>query len=124
LGEVTGYYGDANAIYHGFVRAADGRITTFDKPTTCTNTATPPDDCAYVGTFPTSVNLLGQVVGFYYGEDGISHGFLRDVDGSVKKVDAPGAGNSSDIQSINDFGQMAGYSTDSNDVNHGLLAKP
>jgi hypothetical protein len=124
LGEVTGYYGDANLIYHAFVRRANGGITSFDMPTKCTNTSTPPEDCAYEGTFPSSVNLLGQVVGTYYGEDGNSHGFLRDADGSMKKVDLPGAGNFSDIQSINDFGQMTGYVTDSNGVNHGLLASP
>jgi hypothetical protein len=124
FGEVTGYYGDANVIYHGFVRRADGGITTFDMPTKCTNTSTPPEDCAYEGTFPSSVNLLGQVVGTYYGEDGISHGFLLDADGSMKKVDVPGAGNSTDIQSINDFGHMTGYFSDSNGVNHGVLAEP
>jgi hypothetical protein len=124
LGEVTGYYGDSNAVFHGFVRRADGRITTFDFPTTCTKTATPPEDCAFEGTFPSAVNVLGQVVGTYAGEDGNPYGFLREVDGTIKKVAVPNAGDVLQIQAINDFGQMTGIVTDSNGVDHGVIVKP
>jgi hypothetical protein len=121
---VTGYYGDANSVYHGFVRSTDGRITSFDLPTPCTGTSSPPGDCAFEGTFPASVNVLGAVVGTYYGEDGSPHGFLREANGTIKQVDAPGADNFTDIQVINDFGQMAGFVSDANLVNRGLLVKP
>jgi hypothetical protein len=124
LGDVTGYYGDANSVFHGFVRSADGRFTTFDFPTTCTKTSTPPDDCAFEGSFPSAVNDLGDVVGTYYGEDGNSHGFWRRADGTIKRVDVAGAGNQTDIQTINDFGQMTGIVFDANAVEHGLLVKP
>lgn len=124
LGEVTGYYGDANSVFHGFVRRANGQITTFDVPTKCTKTSSPPDDCAFEGTFPAVVNVLGEIVGTYYGENGNPHGFLREADGTIKKVNAPGAGNFTDIQAIDDFGQMAGYVVDGNVVIHGLVVKP
>jgi len=31
-GAITGFYADANNVNHGFVRAVDGTITTFDAP--------------------------------------------------------------------------------------------
>ena len=124
LGDVTGYYGDSNSVFHGFVRHADGRMTSFDFPSTCTNTATPPEDCAFEGTFPSVVNVLGQVVGSYFGEDGNPHGFLREADGTIKTVDFPNAGDVTQIQAINDCGQMTGIVTDSNVVEHGVIVKP
>jgi hypothetical protein len=124
LGEVSGYYGDANFVYHGFVRSANGRITSFDVPTTCTQTSSPPADCAYNGTFPGGVNVLGRVTGTYYGEDGNPHGFWRDADGSVKKFDVPGAGYFTQPTAINDFGQITGLVYDPNLVVHGLLVYP
>jgi hypothetical protein len=124
LGEVTGYYGDSNSVFHGFVRRADGRMTSFDFPTTCTKPRTPPEDCAFEGTFPSAVNVLGQVVGSYFGEDGNPHGFLREADGTIKRVDVPNAGDVTQIQSIDDFGQMTGIVTDPNVVEHGVIVKP
>jgi len=124
LGEVSGYYGDANSVYHGFVRSADGKITTFDVPTTCTKTPNPPADCAFNGTFPANVNLLGRVTGSYSGEDGNPHGFWRDADGSIKRFDAPGAGNLTVPQAINDAGQITGIVFEPNLVVEGLLVIP
>ena len=124
LGDVTGIYGDTNSVFHGFVRSADGHITTFDVPTKCTKTSTPPDDCAFEGTFPAQINVLGQVVGSYSGENGNTHGFLREADGSIQKLNARGAGNFTALQSINDFGQITGYVIDSNSVEHGLIVTP
>jgi hypothetical protein len=124
LGEVSGFYGDANSVYHGFVRSADGRITTFDAPTSCTNTSSPPADCAFNGTFPVAVNDLGKVVGSYYGEDGNPHGFWRDANGSIKKFDVPGTGYFTIPGAINDWGQITGVVYDPNIVVHGLLVNP
>src|ERR1700685_2498560 len=31
-GDIAGFYTDANGMHHGFVRAANGTITTFDAP--------------------------------------------------------------------------------------------
>jgi hypothetical protein len=124
LGEVSGYYMDVNFIFHGFVRGADGRVTTFDVPTVCTKTSSPPADCAYEGTIPGGVNVLGRVVGTYYGEDGNPHGFWRDADGSITRFDAPGSGYFTNPQAISDSGQVTGIVYDPNIVVHGLLVTP
>jgi hypothetical protein len=124
LGEVSGFYGDANSVYHGFVRSADGRITTFDVPTSCTTTPNPPPDCAGEGTFPSNVNVLGRVVGSFYGENGNPHGFWRDADGSITKFNFPGKGYFTIPEAINDWGQITGIVYDPNLVVHGLLVTP
>jgi hypothetical protein len=124
LGEVSGIWVDVNFIYHGFVRNPDGRITTFDVPTICTKLSSPPADCAYNGTYAAGVNLLGRVVGTYYGEDGNPHGFWRDADGSITRFDAPGSGYFTQPVAINDSGQITGLVYDPNIVVHGLLVKP
>jgi len=36
LGEVTGYYQGADAVYHAFLRTSDGRIKSFDAPNVLT----------------------------------------------------------------------------------------
>jgi hypothetical protein len=124
LGEVSGYYVDANFVFHGFVRRPDGRITTFDVRTTCTDTPNPPGDCAYEGTFPSNVNVLGRVSGTYYGEDGNPHGFWRDADGTITRFDYPGANYFTQPSAINDWGQITGLIYDPNLVVHGLLVTP
>src|ERR1035438_5836508 len=51
-GAITGYYGDAIG-YHGFVRAADSTITTFDGPSDIN------------GTYAYSINDGGVITGYY-----------------------------------------------------------
>jgi len=70
-GAITGDYTDASAVYHGFLRAADGGITTFDAP--------PPDAGAVggSGTLPDANNLAGQITGYTVDEYGVYHGLLR-----------------------------------------------
>ena len=55
-GEITGIYTDANSNPHGFVRTADGTITTFDMSTD-------------VGTIPHSINESGTITGAYFGSN-------------------------------------------------------
>ena len=57
-GTLTGFYFDASGIGHGFLRSADGKITTFDAPGAGTN----PNN--FGGTFPVGINLQGSVAGF------------------------------------------------------------
>ena len=123
LGEVSGFYADVNSVYHGFVRSASGSITTFDVPTTCT-TAAPPADCAFEGTFPGGINLVGTIAGKYFGEDGLPHGFWRAANGSITTFDVPRAGYLTNPVSLNDFGQITGVAYDSNLVTHGLYVIP
>jgi hypothetical protein len=61
---VTGSFADGNWNHHGFVRAADGTIKTFDAP----NAA---------DTLPQSINDTGVVTGWYVVGGNAYHGFFR-----------------------------------------------
>lgn len=51
-GESTGFYWDSNWGRHGFLRARNGHIVTFDAPGAC-------------GTTPASINASGVIAGIY-----------------------------------------------------------
>jgi len=55
---------------------------------------------------PNGINSAGQITGCYI-SNGFSHGFVRDVDGSFKQLDAPGAEGTCP-SSINVQGKVAG----------------
>src|SRR5215469_14267866 len=76
-GAVTGWYYDSNYTTHGFLRASDGTITTFDAATGAT------------GTSPNSI-VNGKIVGYYEDSNG-GHGFFRAVDGTITTFDVTGA---------------------------------
>ena len=76
LGQIAGYYtfGSGN-IPHGFLRAADGTITSFE---------------AGFSTFPTSINAAGAITGSYADASGTSgHNFVRAPGGSITSFDPP-----------------------------------
>ncbi len=83
-GATTGWAIDANGVGHGYLRAADGRITVFDAPGAGTTSG--------LGTFGDSINDENEIVGWTYDANFVAHGFLRDCDGKVIVFDAPGAG--------------------------------
>ena len=68
-GVVTGIYVDQNNASHGFMRARNGEITTFDLAGAGTD--------ANQGTFPCSNNVEGAIAGFYIDANNVLHGFLR-----------------------------------------------
>jgi hypothetical protein len=70
-GAVTGYYLDANNVYHGFVRSPWGKVSSFDAP----NANTAPG--SFSGTFPVSINDEGAITGYYLDANNVAHGFLR-----------------------------------------------
>ena len=123
LGEVSGYFVDTNSVFHGFVRSTFGSITTFDVPTTCT-APTPPADCAFEGTLPGGINIVGTIVGAYFGEDGNPHGFWRAANGSITTFDVKRSGYLTQPVSLNDFGQITGIAYDPTFATHGLLVLP
>ena len=43
------------------------------------------------GTFPQTLNDADQIAGFYNDASDVSHGFLRDSDGTIITFDGPGA---------------------------------
>jgi hypothetical protein len=71
---------------------------------------------AHNGPFPFGINLRGVIVGQYFGEDSVSHGFRRDANGSIHKFDVPRAGYQTLPISINAWGPIAGYASDPNFV--------
>jgi hypothetical protein len=67
-GEIAGAYLDADAVYHGFVRAVNGSITTFDAPGA--------GDGPLQGTVAFSINDAGAVAGTYLDASYVAHGFV------------------------------------------------
>ena len=105
---------------HGFVRAPDGRITTFDAPGAGTGSGQ--------GTVPSSVDCLnqaGEITGFYFDASSAVHGFVRATDGDITTFDVPGAGTGSGQGTygygINLAGMIEGTYVDSNGVYHGYV---
>ncbi len=60
---------DSNRAFHGYVRALDGTIATFDAPGAGTSSGQ--------GTTPSSNNLVGEITGFFLDTSNVYHGFLR-----------------------------------------------
>jgi hypothetical protein len=61
---------DSSNVLHGFVRASDGTITTFDVPGAGTG--------AGQGTLPLLNNAEGAITGYDIDANGAFHGFLRN----------------------------------------------
>lgn len=90
FGMITGDYwvcapDFSSCTIHGFVRAANGTITAFDVP------GAGADGNSFQGTFPQSINDLGEVTGFYADSNDVFHGFVRAPNGSTTTFDVPGA---------------------------------
>src|SRR5438445_1416036 len=76
-GTVTGTYftspGNTIGGSHGFIRDAQGTITSFDVP-----------GSTVTGTWSVAINNAGAVTGYY--RDGVGfHGFIRDAQGKIDK---------------------------------------
>ena len=120
-GAVTGYYMDANIVAHGFLRAPDGKFTPIDVP----GAGSVPGQGQ--GTYSANMNLEGTIAGTYVDANNGSHGFVRAVDGAIKKFDVPGATGSTWLnwaQCISTSGAIAGTYADSAGVSHGFLRDP
>jgi len=116
-GAMTGYLIDASNLYHGYVRAPDGNITSFDAPGAGTG--------AGQGTRPAGINAAKMIEGDYFDASNVSHGFVRDAHGYIINVDVPGAGTGAFQgtypSTINTRGDIVGQYVDAGDVNHGFL---
>lgn len=117
---ITGDYFDANNVYHGWVRAADGTITVYNVTGAGTG--------AFQGTGSSGLNALGVIMGPYTDPSGVNHGFVRAPFGAITTFDVPGAGTGSGQgtipEGINSEGAIAGQYIDSSGVNHGFLRDP
>ena len=116
-GAITGYYLDASNVFHGYMRDANGTITTFDAPGAGTG--------PFQGTIAQGINPAGVIAGNHIDASNVVHGFVRANDGTITTFDAPGAGmgagQGTEVQAINPSGAITGNSTDSNNANHGFV---
>lgn len=115
LGIIAGWAVDGDYIYHGFLRYPSGASVTIDAPG------------AIYGTKVQNINDLGVITGTWIDSQEVTHGFVRTLDGHFTSFDAPSSGDDGlDGEgtfplSINNFGIIVGYATDSNGLNHGFL---
>jgi len=105
--------------YQVFVRSRDGTVTTFAAATY--------SPCC-IWSFPTGINLWGEITGSFNDGNTINHGFLRSRDGTLITFDAPGAGTGFNQGTaplgISDAGVIMGLYRDANYVSHGFLFFP
>ena len=114
-GIVAGGLLDANGS-HGFVRGADGSFAIID----------PTGDASQVkSVFPVEINESGAIAGYYADTNSVYHGFLRDSNGTITLLDAPGAGTAADsgteIADMNASGVIVGAIAVGGGITHGLM---
>jgi hypothetical protein len=113
-----GWYIDASNVRHGFVRAANGKITTFSVKKAG----------AYQGTFGITINTAGAIAGEYLDANNVFHGFVRAANGTITTFNVKKAGTGTYQGTvggaINTAGDIAGYYLDAGYVIHGLLRTP
>jgi hypothetical protein len=128
-GTIAGAYdtGSAQTVthWHGFVRTAKGKFTSFDAPGAGTGDkqGTQP---------PMSINSSGVITGTFTDANYVYHGFVRTAKGVMTPFDAPGAGKApghrKDLQfqgtipiGINSKAVVTGVYSDASFVNHGFV---
>ena len=131
LGQVAGFYlaQDSKGFpgpFDGFVRAADGTITTFSAPDSSASYA--------AGTQVYSINASGDISGSYVDSSNDRHGFVLTPGGVFTSFDPPGGDHSSSQQgsvtqrisgtlpvAIDANGDVAGAFTDNSAIRHGFF---
>jgi hypothetical protein len=95
-GEIAGQYFNGQT-FEGFVRKADGAITTFSPKA---------GDITYV----TGINADRTIIGYFSGTNADSpvHGFVRLADGAIIKFHVPGS-TQTVPESIDPEGEITGY---------------
>jgi len=101
---------DSNGIYHGNLRAANGKFTQFD-PT------------GSLKTQVTGINSKNTVVGVFYDSGGLTHGFVRKANGTDTQIDVPNALDTL-IYNINSSGASVGPYYDSTGLAYGFILNP
>jgi hypothetical protein len=111
-GVITGFYQQDQSGYfppHGFLRASNGTIISFDPPGSFT-------------TFAYAINPAGAITGSYADASSLYHGFLRGGNGHFTSFDPKGSTGTSP-SAINKAGEITGNYTDANGT-HGFLRIP
>ena len=118
-GWITGNWTDASGVEHGFVRAPDGEITSFDVSVPGAGT---------VGCQGCEINSKGEVAGCFWNSINNSTGFRRTPDGKITPIIVPGAwpgpGGGSMAMALNDAGLILGQYTISATEQYSLLVTP
>jgi hypothetical protein len=116
-GATTGNYTDSSGVSHGYVRALNGVITTFDAGTGG-------------GTFARSIDEAGTIVGTYLDANDVYHGFVRTPDGTITILNVVGAGSGEGlyegtiIENVNLKGIITGYYIDASTLYHAFVRAP
>ncbi|MFZ3266279.1 MAG: chitobiase/beta-hexosaminidase C-terminal domain-containing protein [Terriglobales bacterium] len=103
------------SVYHGFMRATDGTITSFDPPGAGTSDTS--------GTQSAAINSAGVITGTYLDNNFERHGYLRSANGTfTNPIDVPGASDIGTVPaSIDAAGDITGFYADSNGLYHGFV---
>jgi hypothetical protein len=116
-GEIAGSWQDAEKNVHGFVRTADGTVTSIEAPEAGSS--------KNQGTLVTSISATGQVAGVYLDGNKVAHSFVRSAEGNITTFDATGAGTEKNqgtyALSIDAAGDIVGTYSDAANVGHGFL---
>ena len=147
VGDICGSTGAGE----GFLRRADGTVTTFSLGVSTSTIAinssdqiigsyfasNGTDQYAFVrdadgtvssfrigmgGTFPHSINSAGVITGNYVGKDRFLHGFLRQPDGMI--VSFTRHASSTFANALNASGTVAGYYSAPSGKAHGFVRTP
>jgi uncharacterized membrane protein len=113
LSEIVGQFEDVpNTIGHGYLELKNGKFTTYDVP------QAPPNS-----TFFISINNFQQILGTWVDAQKEFHNFLL-IEGEYRDFDLPQAFHASQVsaQTINDSGDIVGFFTDSQGLQHGFIA--
>jgi hypothetical protein len=86
------------------------------------NLIAPIDFPGATGTYPHGLNDQGQVVGRYYDDRGLAHGFLRRLPDFFLSFDYPHA-ILTDFDEINNRGLICGHYEDDGGRLHGFIAR-
>lgn len=103
-GSIVGNYQDLSFVSHGFLRAANGSITTIDAPGAGIS--------FFQGTVPSGINQPGTITGYYVDGSYNWHGFVRDAKGTMTEFDATSTSVYTNAVSINQAGVITGYYAD------------
>lgn len=104
-GRIVGFYGDTTlGRVRGFLRDANGAITTFDAP------IDNPQNPGMYSTSPTDLTQSGDIIGYSSTGDqvDVQPGFLRDRKGNLTYISPPFAWNTFP-SAINSQGIIVGY---------------
>ncbi|MBM3844741.1 MAG: hypothetical protein FJ405_00450 [Verrucomicrobia bacterium] len=110
VGRVAGFYRDATdpAVQHGFIRQANGTITTIDGP-------------GQTFTYAWRINDAGQVNGYWFEDPFFITSFRRATDGTLTTNIFAGSPIGTVTRGMNEAGDTAGWKWDANFTLQGVI---